>query len=75
MRLPDDLYAQLQEIKHALDPEHYSAAPTIQDMVTVGVRRLVADWNHADQRTQLVDELLKQRQIARSRMGRRNTED
>jgi hypothetical protein len=74
VRLPDELYTQLQQIKHSLDPDHFSDTPSIQDMVTVGVKRLVDDWNNPDKQGLLLAELLEHRKIARSRMGRKKAE-
>lgn len=72
IRIPDDLYAALYQIKHSLDPQHFSAAPTIQDMVSVAVKRLIDEWQNSAQQSLLLDELLEQRRIARSKMGRKN---
>ncbi len=69
VRVPDDLYATLQELKFSLDPQHLRATPSIQDMVNVALKRFIEDWQHPDSHSQLLDELLEQRQIARSRMG------
>lgn len=69
VRVPDDFYATLQEIKFSLDPQYLKAAPSIQDMVNVALKRFIQDWQHPDSHIQLLDELLEQRQIARSRMG------
>ncbi len=70
VRVPDDIYATLQEIKFSLDPEYLKAAPSIQDMVNVALKRLIEDWEHPNSHDQLLAELLEQREIARSRMGK-----
>jgi hypothetical protein len=69
VRVPDEIYAILQQIKFSLDPEYMKAAPSVQDMVNVALKRFIEDWEHPDSQTQLLNELLEQRQIARSRMG------
>ncbi|MBE9082910.1 MULTISPECIES: hypothetical protein [unclassified Tolypothrix] len=69
VRVPDEIYAILQQIKFSLDPEYMKAAPSIQDMVNVALKRFIEDWEHPDSQTQLLNDLLEQRQIARSRMG------
>ncbi len=69
VRVPDDIYASLQQIKFSLDPQYMKAAPSIQDMVNVALKRLIEDWEDPDNHTQLLKELLEQRQIARSHMG------
>ncbi|MCC2691982.1 hypothetical protein IQ240_05175 [Nodularia sp. LEGE 04288] len=63
------MYAILQHIKFSLDPQYMKAAPSIQDMVNVALKRFIEDWEHPDSQHQLLNELLEQRQIARSRMG------
>ncbi|MEH2026833.1 hypothetical protein [Nostoc sp.] len=69
VRVPDEIYAILQQIKFSLDPQYMKAAPSIQDMVNVALKRFIEDWEHPDSQTQLLNELIEQRQIARSRMG------
>ncbi|MEH2356525.1 hypothetical protein [Nostoc sp.] len=69
VRVPDEIYAILQQIKFSLDPEYMKAAPSVQDMVNVALKRFIEDGEHPDSQTQLLNELLEQRQIARSRMG------
>lgn len=55
----------------ALKTEHYSAAPTIQDLVSVAVKRLINDWKNDRLQPQLLEELLEHRKDARARMGQR----
>ncbi|MBD2667481.1 hypothetical protein [Richelia sinica] len=69
VRVPDEIYAILQQIKFSLDPQYMKAAPSIQDMVNIALKRFIEDWEHPDRQHQLLNELLEQRQIARSRMG------
>ena len=72
VRVPPEIYQNLREIKISLDSEYYSAAPTVQDLVTVAIKRLITDWQNTEKQTQLLEELLEHRQKARSRMGKRN---
>ncbi len=71
VRIPTDIYEQLQEIHVGLKAEHYSAAPTIQDLVSVAVKKLIIDWNDDLLQPQLLEELLEHRKDARTRMGKR----
>jgi hypothetical protein len=71
VRVPSDLYEALREIKVALEAQHLSAAPTIQDLVNVALIRFLRDWRNIGERSQILDELLKNRQDSRSRMGRK----
>jgi len=73
VRISTDVYEQLQEIHVALKTEHYSAAPTIQDLVSVAVKRLINDWNDDRLQPQLLEELLQHRKDARARMGKRKS--
>lgn len=70
VRIPDEIYTALQSVKFSLDPKYLKAAPSIQDIVTVALKRLIEDWENLDDREQLIEELLEQRENARSRMGR-----
>jgi hypothetical protein len=72
VRIPPELYQKLRKIRISLDSEYYSAAPTIQDLVTIAIKRLIEDWEDSEEQNQLLDELLNQRQQARSRMGKKN---
>ena len=71
IRVPTELYQTLQEIKVSLESEHFSAAPTMQDLVSVSVKRFIRDWNNPKQQKEIIEELLKNRQDSRSKMGRR----
>jgi hypothetical protein len=75
VRIPDDIYAELYKIKHlfeqSLEPQKISNAPSLQDMVNVALKRLIKDWQDPEQQILLRDELLEQRSVARSNMGRR----
>lgn len=72
VRVPDNLYEALREVRLALESQYQSAAPTVQDLVTVALERLIRDWQTSDQHPQLLDELLERRKVARSKMGRKN---
>lgn len=74
VRVPADLYEALRQIKVELESQHQSAAPSVQDMVTVALRRFIDDWNNSEEQNQLLNELLEHRKIARSNMGNRRIE-
>lgn len=69
--VPIEVYQTLHEIKVSLESQHFTSAPTMQDLVSVAVRRFIRDWDNTDERTQIIDELLENRQEAQSRMGKR----
>lgn len=71
VRVPANLYETLREIRLSLESQYQSAAPTVQDMVSVALRRFIKDWENPDEQNQLLDELLEHRKIARSNMGKR----
>lgn len=73
VRIPTHLYQNLREIILSLESNHYSAAPTLQDMVSVAIERLIRDWDKPEEQNELLQELLEHRQIARSRMGRKTS--
>jgi hypothetical protein len=70
IRVPDDLYHALRKIHLELEHEYYSAAPSLQDLVSVSIRRLLSDWENPETREVLLAEALKNREEARSRMGK-----
>lgn len=72
VRVPTDLYQTLREIRISLESQHSSAAPTVQDMVSVAIERFIGDWQNPEEQSQLLEELLEHRQSARSRMGRKS---
>lgn len=71
VRVPDDLYETLREIRLPLEQQYQSAAPTTQDMVNVALKRFIRDWKKLDKQAELLDELLEHRKKSRKRMGRR----
>lgn len=73
VRVPENLYQALQEIRASLEAEHYSAAPSLQDMVSVALQRLIDDWHDANIQPELLEALLEHRKEARSRMGNRTS--
>ena len=73
VRIPDDIYQTLRQFKITLEAQHQSAAPTMQDLVTVALERFIDDWNTSDSKEELLNELLEHRQKARSRMGKKKT--
>ncbi len=78
-RIPDEIYGELYRIKHSFEqslaPHQISDAPSLQDMVNVALKRLIRDWQNPELQNSLNDELLEQRRVARSNMGRRKSED
>ena len=74
VRVPDDIYQNLREIKVSLESERYEAAPTVQDLISVALKRFLDDWNEPEKHDQLLEELLEHRKAARSRMGKRKSD-
>lgn len=78
-RIPDEIYAQLYTLRHSLEqmlaPNRISDAPSVQDIVNVALKRLIRDWQDPEQQILLRNELLEQRRVARSNMGRKKSED
>lgn len=70
VRVPVDLYEELRQIQLSLESQYHSAAPTIQDLVSVALRHFILDWKNLENQQQLVEELLLNRREARSRMGK-----
>lgn len=73
-RIPDEIYAELFEIKHSIERSlatRMSDAPSVQDIVNVALKQFINDWQDEDKRNFLHEQLLEQRVIARSKMGRR----
>jgi len=77
-RISDEIYSELYKIKHfiehSLPPHQISNAPSLQDMVNVALQRLIRDWQDPERQNLLSDELFEQRRVARSKMGRKNTD-
>lgn len=71
VRVPADLYEALRQIRLELESQYQSAAPSVQDMISVALRRFIDDWNNSEEQNQLLKELLEHREIARSNMGKR----
>jgi hypothetical protein len=69
VRVPDDLYEKLREIRLPLEQQFQSAAPTTQDMVNVALKRFIKDWEETEKQSELLMELLEHRKLARRRMG------
>lgn len=73
-RISDEIYSDLYKIKHSLEQAlapHHSNAPSLQDMVNVALKRLIRDWQDLEKQQPLREELLEQRRLARSYMGKR----
>ncbi len=75
VRVPGELYETLRQIRLSLERERESAAPTVQDMVSVALKRFINDWENSDKQSHLLDELLEHRRVARSNMGKRKIDD
>ncbi len=71
VRVPADLYEMLREIKISLESQYQSAGPTMQDLATIALKRLISQWQNPDEQAEILTELLEQRKLARSRMGKR----
>lgn len=71
VRVPSELYESLREIKVLLESQHFSAAPSIQDLVTVALSRFIEDWESSAQQEQLTKALLDNRVKARAKMGKK----
>lgn len=69
VRVPDDLYETLREIRLPLERHYQSAAPTTQDMVNVALKRFIKEWEEPDKQSELLAELLEHRKTSRKRMG------
>ncbi|HAG82058.1 MAG TPA: hypothetical protein DCL61_13035 [Cyanobacteria bacterium UBA12227] len=71
VRVPGELYEGLRQIRLSLESEYQSAAPTVQDMISLALKRFINDWENPDTQSQLLGELLEHRRLARSNMGKR----
>lgn len=69
-RIPDNLHEALRQIRAQLELEHGIAAPSVQDMITVALRRLLSEWEDPVQQQLILLELLSCRREARGRMGK-----
>ena len=74
VRVPVDLYEDLRQIRLSLESQYHGAAPTMQDLVSVAMRRFTLDWKNPDIKSELLTELLESRKVARSRMGNKQEE-
>lgn len=74
VRIPGDIYETLRQIKIELESQHQSAAPTMQDLISVALERFIKDLEDPEIKKKLIPELLKHRKIARSRMGKRKSD-
>jgi len=75
VRIPVELYQALQKIRLSLESQYFTAAPTVQDMISVAIQRFIRDWNNPEQQSQLFEELLEHRKTARSRMGKKTSKN
>lgn len=74
VRVPKELYESLREIKVLLESEYQSAAPSMQDLVSLALKRLISDWDNLEEREELLEDLLEHRRVARSKMGNKKSE-
>ena len=72
VRVSVDLYQSLREIRLSLESQYSSAAPTVQDLVSIAIERSIRDWHNPEKQSQLLEELLEHRKSAQSRMGQRS---
>lgn len=70
-RIPDDMERDLRSLKIRLELNHGKAAPSIQDLVSVALKRLLRDLNSEDSQ-EVEQELLQHRQQMLEKMGRPN---
>jgi hypothetical protein len=75
IRIPSDIYRTLQDIQLSLESHHYSAAPSLQNLVNIALQRLIRDWNNPDEQSLILEELLRHRKASRSRMGKPTKEE
>jgi hypothetical protein len=69
VRVPDDLYERLRQIRLPLEEQYQSAAPTVQDIVNVALKQFIQDWKEPDKQPELLSQLLEHRRLSRKRMG------
>jgi len=75
IRVPTEIYEALRKIRVSLERKYQSAAPAMQDLVTVALQNFMNDWKDTDKREQLLDQLLENRKMARANMGKPKTEE
>jgi hypothetical protein len=77
-RIPEEIYSELYTIKHSFEqllaPRQISDSPSVQDIVNVALKRLIRDWQDPEKQKMLHEELLEQRRVARSNMGRKKVD-
>jgi predicted DNA-binding protein len=71
IRIPDELYNKLYQIKVSLQDQYQTDAPSLQDLVSVAIEKLCEEWEDPNLQAELLEELLESRREARSRMGKR----
>ena len=74
VRIPDEIYSALRQIRISLESKHFSAAPAMQDLVSVALKKFLEDYSDSDKKEILIEELLEHRQAARSRMGKKKND-
>ena len=71
VRVPSELYNALRSVKLSLERDYHGAAPTIQDLINVSIHRFFDDWDDPQKKSSILSELLKNRENARARMGKK----
>ena len=74
IRIPDELYNKLYQIKVSLQDQYQTDAPSLQDLVNVAIKELCEEWEDPNLQAELLEELLESRREARSRMGKRKSD-
>ncbi len=71
IRVPSELYEKLRDISTSLVGEYQSAAPSIQDVASVALKRFLEEWasGSGETRNAILAELLESRRQSRARMG------
>ncbi len=69
VRVPDDIYKAIRQIRIALEGEYEFKTPSFQDFTNVAFERLLREWEDPKTREEILQELLTRRQQARMRMG------
>lgn len=69
IRVPDDIYQTIRQIRITLEGKYESNTPSFQDFANVALERLLSEWENPRKREQILDELLNRRSLARARMG------
>ena len=72
IRVPEEIYLALRQMRIELESEYHAAAPSFQDFARVAMTQLIEDWKDPKLKEKFLNQLLERRQKARSRMGNRS---